>query len=132
MSSPDVFRFHGLAILGMKPNRCRSEKLADRRFRSLFGTSWEICADIWDGLVEIEHPVLSKRGVQNYHLLWALMLMKTYQTESVLGGMCKGATEKTFRKWSWSFVTAVADLSYAKVKNFAFFSSLFLSSFLCC
>lgn len=126
LSSPDVFRHHGLTILGSNPKRCNSQKIANRRFRSLFGTSWEICADIWNDLVEMEHSVMAMRGVQNYHLLWALMLLKTYQTESILGGMCRGATEKTFRKWSWSFVEAVADLSYAKVKKFAFFSSLFL------
>lgn len=50
------------------------------------------------------------------HLLWGLMLMKVYATEDVLANIAK-ATEKTFRKWAWAFIDALADLSYTLVSS---------------
>ena len=119
---PEVFRHLGLSLLGHNPERCRSDKFASSRFRSQYGTSWHIIADIWSDLVDFDHPVLKLEYAENYHLLWALMLLKTYQSETVLGGKCKGASEKTFRKWSWAFIGAIADLSFEKVR---FFCSIF-------
>jgi len=43
-------------------------------------------------------------------MLWALMFLKTYAKETALSGMAGGADEKTFRKWIWSFVCAIAAL----------------------
>ena len=114
--SPEVFKYLGLQMMGYNPNRCRSEATTNRRFRSGFGTSWEICADVWNMLVEIKHPIMSTRGAENVHILWALMLLKTYQTESVIAARCNGASEKTFRKWPWLFIVAISDLASIKVR----------------
>ncbi|KAL7561027.1 hypothetical protein ACA910_000110 [Epithemia clementina (nom. ined.)] len=43
------------------------------------------------------------------HLLWALLLLKVYGKEVVFSGMCH-VDEDTFRKWSWYFVSRLADL----------------------
>lgn len=43
-------------------------------------------------------------------MLWALMFLKTYAKESVLSGMAGSVDEKTFRKWVWLFVCAIASL----------------------
>jgi len=43
-------------------------------------------------------------------LLWASHFLKTYGTESTLASQI-GVDEKTFRKWTWILVYAIADLA---------------------
>ena len=51
-------------------------------------------------------------GAKPVHLLWALMFMKLYCSESVLAALAGGVHEQTFRKWSWYFVEEIANLQY--------------------
>ena len=77
-----------------------------RRFKSHFGTRPEICADIW---LRLDPPSLPA-GAKIVHLLWALMLLKVYATESVNCSVVGGVDEQTWRYWSWFFVDAVSQL----------------------
>ena len=43
-------------------------------------------------------------------MLWGLMFLKIYASEGVLATLAGGVDEKTFRKWAWRFVDAIADL----------------------
>ena len=43
------------------------------------------------------------------HLLWALIFLKTYSTESSLA-VAIGADEKTLRKWIFIIIYAISDL----------------------
>jgi hypothetical protein len=83
-----------------------SSAVEDRRFRSNFGATPEICCILW-GMLSPENTM--KKGVKCCHLLWALMFLKLYVSEHVLCSMAN-CDQKTFRKWAWLFVLALADL----------------------
>jgi hypothetical protein len=104
--SAETFFFEGRLVMGHR-NKHRSADVEDRRFRSTFGTTAVICAILLDMLSPNEKM---PNGVKCCHLLWALMFMKLYASENVLCGMAK-CDEKTFRKWSWIFVSALAGLA---------------------
>ena len=80
-----------------------------RRFRSHFGTTPTICLVIWERLDPYETILPTYRRVKFKHLLWALLFMKVYGTEELHTSLT-GVDEKTFRKWSWIFIDAIADL----------------------
>ena len=77
-----------------------------RYFLSYFGTTPWVCSFLWAMLKPFE---TMPRGVKPCHLLWALMFMKVYATETVHAGIA-GCDEKTFRKWSWLFVKGISQL----------------------
>lgn len=84
----------------------------DLRFRAVFGTSPSIVSVTWNLLVEKGDL---DRCAGPTHLLWALMFLKLYCSESVHCSMAatefdKAPHEETFRKWTWYFVTKIADL----------------------
>ena len=114
--SPEAFKYLGLQIMGIDPARCRSLLQAERKFRAMYGTSWFICADVWDMLDNVEHPVLEMNRVKADHFMWALMVLKTYSTEDDLAGRVN-ITPKTFCMWCWRFIMAIGDLSQFKVKR---------------
>lgn len=69
-----------------------SEKIGLRRFKSFFGVSPSICAKTWN-LIKSKLP----SDCQPIHLLWTLLFLKCYNTESVNHSIA-GCDEKTFRK----------------------------------
>ena len=75
-----------------------------RKFRSFFGTTPLVCVVIWDMLL-LDRP----RKSAPQHLLWALMLLKHYSTESINAALT-GVSEKTFRKWSLIFINLLANM----------------------
>ena len=108
--SPEAFRILGLKLMGFKDEQTGNAiHLDNRRFRSNYGVSWSVCSDTWNKLWDTNHPILSQRRVCANHFLWCLMLMKSYDSESKSAGSCD-TTEKSFRKWSWGFMEAIADL----------------------
>ena len=76
-----------------------------KKFRSFFGTNPLVCFVTWDML----SPVRPRKSAPK-HLLWALMLLKNYSTESVNAGLTD-VDEKTFRKWSLIFVNLLANMT---------------------
>ena len=75
-----------------------------RKFRAFFGTSPMVCVAVWDILL-MRRPKKSKPE----HLLWALMFLKQYNIESFNSAMV-GVSEKTFRKWSHTFIQLIANM----------------------
>lgn len=109
-----VFLLHAQSIMSMsalhssKLNRGSRETTLNR-FRALFGVTPLTCAIIWNRL----RTVIPEGGSPN-HLLWALLFMKIYATEHVNRSLT-GADEKTLRKWIWTFVELISNLSVVSV-----------------
>ena len=57
----------------------------------------------------VEGSMIPFQGAKAFHLLWALMFLKLYAAECVLASIA-AVNEKTYRKWAWAFVDALADL----------------------
>ena len=115
---PTVSNFwHAGSIIIKNSKKCRSIHVRDRRFRQYFGTTPEICAEIWERLDPFKTIEKVFHGVQIKHLLWALMFMKLYSTESVHASLAGGVDEKTFRKWTWIFVEAISLLEFDVVSS---------------
>lgn len=84
----------------------------DRRLRSFFGAGVEV---ILEGWYRMKDQQLIPEGALFVHYLWALMFMKIYSTEGAMCGHAGGVDAKTFRKWVWPMIRAVADLEYTVV-----------------
>jgi hypothetical protein len=105
----DEFLSKGKAMMGLK--RTLSASTERRKFRATFGTSPAICSLLWGMLLPG-----TTRGAKPVHLLWGLMLLKLYNSESAHCNIA-GVDEKTFRKWSWFFIDAIAELSDDVVRS---------------
>ena len=101
----NMFEEKGLLIL-RKQKGSGSNQIADRRFRATFGSSSIVCCRIWK-LLQLDQTSL--KSMTPNHLLWGLILLKLYSSETTHAGMT-GADEKTFRKWSHFAIKRVADL----------------------
>jgi hypothetical protein len=80
----------------------------ERRFRAWFGASATVAAKAWTLLTGVngwERPAEAKEK-----FLWALMLLKRYETEENLAASAGGVDEKTYRKWAWFFVDMLSYL----------------------
>ena len=69
-------------------------------FKALFGVSPVVCLDIWQrsGMANTLEPK---------HLLWGLLFLKVYATETPLCALV-GVTRKTYRKWVWEAVRYIS------------------------
>lgn len=79
------------------------------RFRAHFGTSPGVCALCWS-LIELKLP----RNYLYTHLLWALLFLKVYATESVLSSKCC-CDEKTFRTKVWTIIKMIDSIKHKVV-----------------
>lgn len=84
-------------------NKTSPAKTIVKRFRSMFGVNHEICPQVYNNISNFVE------GLMPCHLLWALMLMKLYSSESALAAMT-GTSEKTFRKWAWKVIESIAEM----------------------
>ena len=83
-----------------------------RHFREFFGTSVLVVEKVWELL---KRDSLLPEGGCPKHLLWALHFMKVYPKQSPV---CPAAVDpKTYRKWVWAFIDAVANLVDVVVSN---------------
>lgn len=83
------------------------------RFKAFFGVSPSICAMAWQHL-KTSLPT----DYNEMHLLWALLFLKCYNTESVNCSIA-GCDEKTFRKRIW---VVIEMLAFIKVVKYSFLS----------
>jgi uncharacterized protein (DUF2336 family) len=60
-------------------------------------------------MMEEERERRSDDKLSPRYLMWALLLLRTYNREEVLATMA-GVDEKTFRKWAWKLVERLAQL----------------------
>ena len=98
------------APAGLLPDDLDS-KSEDRAFCSVFGTNWNVVAEVWK-LIEKNGANKSKKPI---HLLWALNFLKIYTNEQSLVMMVGGATLKTYRKWVWIVLEEMSVVSAIKV-----------------
>ena len=84
----------------------------DRKFRSFFGSGVTVILAGWNMM---QAQGLIPDGGLVIHYLWALMFMKIYSSETALCGHAGGVDPKTFRKWVWPFIHALAELEYTVV-----------------
>ena len=87
----------------------------DRNFASLFGVSPALCSKLCTTLDPLHNL---PEGSRPCYLLWALILLKVYATETIHCSMVGGVDRKTFRKWSWIFVEAISYLESEVVRIF--------------
>lgn len=95
--------------------------ISHQRFKAIFGLDTWLCELLWLDLIEIES--IPKKT----YLLWALLFLKCYASETVHAALT-GVTEKTFRKWAWFVVNAIAKLGY--VRSHLLCALIFVHSFL--
>jgi hypothetical protein len=95
--------------LGWPKHRRWESTDKDARFKSLFGASSTIVAEIWH---RIEETVAAEDpNAERKHLLWALVFLKVYATsEEVHCAIVGWPHVQTFRKYSWYFVEKMFDL----------------------
>ena len=121
----DEFRILGLSMAGKPTGGSISRQ--ERHFKSFFGTSWVVCADAW--LQIFPDLIGENKFLKKKHMLWGLLFLKMYHTETVHSGMV-GCDEKTFSKWVWKILTALADLDVELVSQTTIYLKIlpFLSS----
>lgn len=95
----DLFYDHAKEMM---KHGSKSRIVGLRRFKSFFGASPQICAICWT-LIKNELPA----NYREVHLLWALLFLKCYNTESVNHAIA-GCDEKTFREKVWIIVEKLA------------------------
>jgi hypothetical protein len=78
------------------------------RFWAIFGTSPNICSLLWE-MLDPTNPM--PNGVKGFHLLWGLMVLKLHASKAVHCAISGGVDEKTVCKWSWLFISRLADLA---------------------
>ena len=76
-----------------------------------------MCVTVWNRIINNGATADFKKPPKPVHLLWALLFLKAYNREEMNAAMC-GCDEKTFRKWSWFYVEAMADLDSQLVGTF--------------
>ena len=101
--SPEDFFSEGLKIMKRQKDSKSLNTTWSRRFSSHFGVCPVIVSIIWASL-ESRLPASTF-----IHLLWALLFLKVYATESVLSGMV-GADEKTYRLHVWRVIQGISNM----------------------
>ena len=93
----------------------------ERNFITMFGTSPDMCSYLWL-LLQTQSFLLSTKA-RPVHLLWGLVMLKTYGSEALLlhsvriDGM-KATNRKTYRQWTWHIIHAIADLTAYVVSTY--------------
>jgi hypothetical protein len=113
----DEFEQLGMAMMQRGNGGRSSQQTRDRQFRSHFGATPEICTRVWELLDATTLP----RDAEKKHLLWALMFLMLYKTESVHCSLAGGVDEKTFRSWSFFFINEVSLLEGTVVSDLVLF-----------
>jgi len=125
MRQIDFYQLGMMEILCKQPRQFDDEDapIQDWRFTDMFGTSPAVVAWIWNRLKPYE--TLDEPGrMEPKHMLWGLLLMKVYGKEEQMLALAGGVDNKTFRKWAWLFVDAIASLEPEVVSSFCLLSFL--------
>ena len=117
----EELRSNGLAIMNRENARNLGEIAFLRRWKQFFGISPKICAHIWDN--HLEEPETLEVGAERKHLLWALLFLRKYLSESINCALVGCLDEGTFRRWSWVFVDEIAYLA-SKLVSCIYFACL--------
>jgi hypothetical protein len=107
---PNHFYSKGMEYIGRSRDSPINQKNMER-YRAHFGTSPGVCALLWNEICTIV-----PRKYCFKHILWGLMFLKVYATESVLAGKI-GVDEDTFRDHVWVVVRAIASCKPRLVRS---------------
>jgi hypothetical protein len=98
----------GLEILCKQIRRTRRPLY--RKYESFFGAWPHYCAILWNALLRSRvFDTAPASRVQPRHLLMGLHFLKAYGTEE-RSAHTFGCDEKTFRRWAWYILGAIAQL----------------------
>ena len=91
----------------------------DRRFRSTFGCSAEVCITAWNKMIQLGLlPEGDTPSASFNHYLWALAFLKLYpENETTMCSILGGIDAKTMRKWVWPYIGSMFELKYDVVSN---------------
>ena len=99
--------------------RGQSENRRMRRFKSHFGVTPDLCADMWglcfNRLIPTCRPM---------HFLWACMFLKSHNTEEHNAGIAS-CDEDTFRHWVWCVLGVMSQVETASEQ----FSTFLVSNY---
>ena len=117
--SADDFESLGLELIFGEndPIVRRKENYRQQKFKQCHAKSPEMVAVLWKEIIHDRWILRKTNGKpQPRHLLWALNFMQDYEEESPSsdGFNCD---EKTWRKWTWIYVTAMSRLAGKFVSN---------------
>ena len=103
-------------------NHFSAPRLHDRKFREMFGCSSIVCANAWLLIIEVFDEDMPS-GATKVRFLWALNLLKAYDTEGNLSGnVGERCDEKTFQYWAWYFIEILSERSVEIVRIVVFVS----------
>ena len=94
-------------VLHWPPGRKWKSKDMDRRFKSMFGCSSVVTANLWNRIKSSADGIDS--GGQPKHLLWALVFLKNHSCIEILCCVVGWPNATTFSKWAWCFVDKIAE-----------------------
>ena len=118
--TPDDFMLIGKEVQNKSGRSLGAPMSEDRAFRDFFGTSAIVAMIVWNLMVE--HQLLPEGGTI-IHFLWTLFFFKVYPLQgpacSAAGGSNGAVDPKTWRKYIWPFVYAVASLESIVVSSSA-------------
>lgn len=100
-SLTSLFWTEGLKYI--KHSNINSTVTSHRKFRSFYGVSPNVCAHLWR-LIRIKPD-----DSRPCHLLWSLLFLRCYNVEDMNASIVE-VDPKTFRKWTWKLVNAIAEL----------------------
>lgn len=91
----------------------------DRRFRSTFGCSVDVCIAAWNKMIQLDLlPEGDTPSTSFRHYLWALAFLKLYpENETTMCSILGGIDAKTMRKWVWPYIGSMYELKYYVVSN---------------
>ena len=92
-------------LQGMEHN-FSSYRYKQHVFKLLFGLDPRLAHFLWERLVD-GNFFSHLPGVQERHLLWALLLLFTYPSEAVACVIVK-VSRKTYRKWAWLVIKDIS------------------------
>ena len=109
--TPNDLILVGKEIQNKTGRKIGSKVTEDRAFREFFGTNPFVATALWNMLAV--HDFIPAEG-EIKHFLWTLNFMKVYPKQgvvcSIAGGSSGAVDPKTFRKYMWPFIHAIADL----------------------
>lgn len=112
MTTHYLYTENDFDIMGMeiaKYRKSTSFRIQRDNFVSFYGVEPYMVAIIWKHLVEKIESIRSLAKPNPKHLLWGLLFYQCYDTNRRNAALC-GCDIKTYRKWAWLYMEAMADL----------------------
>jgi hypothetical protein len=107
-ATPEDFEKLGGEIMARSTDGGKSAAVFEARFFTFFGVICVVVANVWNRLVDKGDPELE--SAEPFHLLWGLLFLKQYPSETLFCKLVGVQDEGTVRHWSQLFVRHIAYL----------------------